>query len=407
MPPVKLADRARRIAPSATMAVDAKAKEMQRAGINVVSFGAGEPDFPTPPHVKEAASRAIGANFTKYTPVGGIPELREAIAQRLKEDDGLDYRPEQIVVGNGAKDICYSICQVLLQAGDEAIIPAPYWVSYAEQVALADARPVIVPTREESGFKISAAQLEAAITGRTRLVILNSPCNPTGAVYTAAELRALGEVLERHPEVMLLTDEIYKKIAYGEDGRAPSAAAVLAHLAEQVILVDGASKAYSMTGWRIGFAAGPSPLMAAMRSLQSHSTSGAASISQKAAVAAFAGDQGEVERMRGEFQRRRDTIVAALNAMPGVRCSVPGGAFYAFPNVQGALGRTYRGSRVDTSLDLATYLLEEAHVALAQGEAFGAPGYLRLSYATSLEQINEGMRRMADALAAQQVGAPA
>ena len=405
---MKLADRARRIAPSATMAVDARAKEMQRAGFNVLSFGAGEPDFPTPSHVKEAANRAISANFTKYTPVGGIPELREAIAQRLKVDDGrLDYRPEQIVVGNGAKDICYSICQVLLQAGDEAIIPAPYWVSYAEQVALADARPVIVPTREESGFKISAAQLDAAITGQTRLVILNSPCNPTGAVYTAAELRALGEVLERHPEVMLLTDEIYKKIAYGEDGRAPSAAAVLAHLAEQVILVDGASKAYAMTGWRIGFAAGPAPLMAAMRNLQSHSTSGAASISQKAAVAAFAGDQGEVERMRREFQRRRDTIVAALDALPGFRCSVPGGAFYAFPNVQGALGRTYRGSRVETSLDLATYLLEEAHVALTQGEAFGAPGYLRLSYATSLEHIDEGMRRMADALATQQVGAPA
>ena len=405
---MKLADRARRIAPSATMAVDAKAKEMQRAGINVVSFGAGEPDFPTPPHVKEAASRAISANFTKYTPVGGIPELREAIAQRLKVDDGrLDYRPEQIVVGNGAKDICYSICQVLLQAGDEAIIPAPYWVSYAEQVALADAMPVIVPTTEESGFKISAAALEAAITRRVRLVILNSPCNPTGAVYTTAELRALGEVLERHPEVMLLTDEIYKKIAYGDDGRAASAAAVLTHLAEQVILVDGASKAYAMTGWRIGFAAGPPPVIAAMRSLQSHSTSGAASISQKAAVAAFAGDQGEVERMRREFQRRRDTIVAALNAMPGFRCSVPGGAFYAFPNVQGALGRTYRGSRVDTSLDLATYLLEEAHVAVTHGEAFGAPGYLRLSYATSLEHIDEGMRRMADALAVQQVGAPA
>lgn len=397
---MKLADRAQRLAPSATMAVDAKAKEMQRAGVDVISLGAGEPDFPTPTHVKDAGSGAIAANFTKYTPVGGVLELRQAIVRRLREDDGPAYQPEQIIVGNGAKEICYSICQTLLQEGDEAIIPAPYWVSYSEQVALAGATTVLVHTTEESGFIMSGAQLEAALTERTRLIFLNSPCNPTGAVYSVAQLRALGEVLERRPDVMLLSDEIYKKIAYGEDGWAPSAAAALKHLADQVILVDGASKAYSMTGWRLGFAAGPRPLIAAMTKLQSHSTSGTASISQQAGIAAFSGDQDEVERMRREFQRRRDSIVTALNRMPGLRCLTPAGAFYAFPNVEGALGRTYRGHRVATSLDLVAYLLAEAHVAVVPGEAFGAPGYLRLSYATSLEKIEEGMRRMAEALAA-------
>ncbi len=404
---VKLSDRARRIAPSATMAVDAKAKEMQQSGVDVVSFGAGEPDFPTPAHVKEAGSAAIAANVTKYTPIGGIPELREAIATRLRADEGLDYRPEDIIVGNGAKEICYDLCQVLLQAGDEAVIPAPYWVSYSEQVLLADARPVIVPTTEESGFKVSPAQLEDAITDRTRLVFLNSPCNPTGTTYTADELAALGAVLARHPDVVLLSDEIYKKIAYTPEGRALSAAAVLRDLTDQVVLVDGASKAYAMTGWRVGFAAGPRVLIAAMHGLQSHSTSGTASISQKAAVAAFAGDQAPVESMRREFQRRRDAIVAALNAVPGFRCATPDGAFYAFPNVQGALGQSYDGRTIRTSLDLAAYLLESANVGLVPGEAFGAPGYLRLSYATSMERIDEGMRRLAAAITpvAEEVGA--
>ncbi len=398
---MKLSERARRIAPSATMAVDAKAKELQRAGVDVISFGAGEPDFPTPAPVKEAATQAIAANYTKYTPVAGYPELREAVARRLHEDEGLDYTADQVIIGNGAKEICYNICQVLLQGGDQAIIPAPYWVSYAEQVALADAEPVIVPTSEESGFRLSPADLEAAITPRTRLLILNSPCNPTGTVYSADELRALGEVLRRHPEVTLLSDEIYKKIAYGAERRAPSAAAVLSDLAEQIVLVDGASKAYSMTGWRIGFAAGPKALIGALANLQSHSTSGAASISQKAALEAFSGEQDEVERMRAEFQSRRDSIVRALNAMPGVECLVPGGAFYAFPNVSGALGRSYGRREVNTSLELVSYLLDDAHVAVVPGEAFGAPGYLRISYATSQALIDEGMRRMAAALAAQ------
>ncbi len=399
-PIVKLAERARRISPSATMAVDAKAKEMQRAGIDVISFGAGEPDFPSPDNVKEAAIQGVKANFTKYTPVGGIPELRAAVSARLKQDEGLSYAPDQIIVGNGAKEMCYGICQVLLQQGDEAIIPSPYWVSYSEQVLLADATPVLVPTNEESGFKLSPAQLESAITPRTRLLILNSPCNPTGTVYSADELRGLGEVLRRYPDVTLLTDEIYKKISYLDNEWAPSAASVLSDLADQIVLVDGASKAYSMTGWRIGFAAGPKGLISAMSGLQSHSTSGAASVSQKAAIEAFAGDQAEVERMRREFQKRRDSVVAALNSMPGVRCLTPEGAFYAFPNVQGALGRSYGSRRVDTSLDLVSYLLEEAHVAVVPGEAFGAPGYLRISYATSQETIDEGMRRMAAALAA-------
>ncbi len=401
---MKLADRARRIAPSATMAAAAKAKELQRAGVPVIAFDAGEPDFATPDLTKEMGMDAIAANFTKYTPVGGIPELREAIAARLHADEGLDYAPDAIVVGNGAKEICYDLCQTLLQEGDEAIIPAPYWVSYAEQVRLAGAEPIIAPTSEESGFKLDPAALEAAITPRTRLLFLNSPCNPTGAVYDEEELRALGAVLQRHPDVTLLTDEIYKKIAYGPSGRAPSAAAALRHLADQVVLVDGASKAYAMTGWRVGFAAGPRPLAKALRDLQSHSTSGTASISQKAAVAAFGGDQGPVEGMRREFERRRDAVVAGLNRLPGVRCATPDGAFYAFPNVRGALEQSYHGRRVETALDLVDYLLEEAHVSVVPGEAFGAPGYLRFSYATGMAQIEEGLRRMGAALSAQEVG---
>jgi len=398
---MRLTERARRIAPSATMAASARAKEMQQAGIDVILFDAGEPDFATPARVKGAGIAAIEANFTKYTPAGGTLDLRRAIAARLAADEGLEYAPEQILVGNGAKEICYNLCQVLLQAGDEAIIPAPYWVSYAEQVSLADATPVIVPTDEEAGFKLSPAQLDDAITPRTRLLFLNSPCNPTGATYTADELRALGEVLARHPEVTLLSDEIYKKIYYGEGPThgAPSAVGVLRHLTDQAVLVDGASKAYAMTGWRVGFAAGPRPIIAAMRNLQSHTTSGTASISQKAATEAFGGDQSEVERMRQEFQRRRDSIVAALNRVPGFRCATPQGAFYAYPNVREALGRDYRGRRVDTSLDLAAYLLEEARVSVVPGEAFGAHGYLRLSYATSMELIEAGLERIAAAMA--------
>ncbi len=399
---MKLADRARRIAPSATMAAAAKAKELQRAGVPVIAFDAGEPDFATPAEVKTAGIDAISANFTKYTPVGGIPELREAIAARLRADEGLDYAPDAIVVGNGAKEICYDLCQLLLQEGDEAIIPAPYWVSYVEQVRLAGAEAVIVDTTEESGFKLSPARLEEAITARTRLLFLNSPCNPTGVVYSEDELHGLGAVLERHPDVTLLTDEIYKKIAYGPTHRAPSAAAVLRDLSDQVVLVDGASKAYAMTGWRVGFAAGPRALIKAMRDLQSHSTSGTASISQKAAAVAFTMDQGEIERMRGEFERRRDAVVAGLNGIPGIHCAAPDGAFYAFPNVRGALGQSYRGRRVETALDLVDYLLEEAHISVVPGEAFGAPGYLRFSYATSMAQIEEGLRRMGAALAARE-----
>jgi aspartate aminotransferase len=380
------------------MAIDAKAKAMQRSGIDMVSFGAGEPDFPTPAHVKASGMAAIDANFTKYpSPVTGIPELRAAIAKRLQEDDGLHFAPEQIVVSPGAKETCYLICQVLLQEGDEAIIPAPYWVSYAEQVRLSDAQPVIVPTHEQDGFKLRPADLAAAITPRTRLLILNSPCNPTGAVYSPDELRALGEVLRRHPDVVVLSDEIYKKINYV--GGCASTAAVLPDLADRLVLVDGASKAYSMTGWRIGFAAGPQPLIKAMGELQSHSTSGAASISQRAAADAFGGDQSAVETMRAQFQHRRDFVVDALNKVPGFRCASPDGAFYAFPNVAGALGRTVAGQRIETSLDLANFLLDHAHVAVVPGEAFGAPGYLRLSYACSLDQIKEGTRRMREALA--------
>ncbi len=395
---MRLAARARRIAPSATMAAAARAKELQGQGVDIVLFDAGEPDFPTPSNVKDVGIAAIEHNVTKYSPVGGTLALRKAIATRLLEDENLDYAPEQILVGNGAKEVCYNVCQVLLESGDEALIPAPYWVSYAEEVRLADGAPIIVETDEGTGFKLTPALLEAAITPRTRLLFLNSPCNPTGTVYSEDEIKALGAVLAAHPGIVLLTDEIYKKVYYDSEGAAPSAAAVLRHLADQVILVDGASKAYAMTGWRVGFAAGPRDAIKAMRDLQSHSTSGTSSISQSAAVEAFGGDQTAVTKMRDEFRQRRDAIVVALNALSGVSCPTPSGAFYAYPNVKGALGRTYGDRRVETSLDLAAYLLDEAHVSVVPGEAFGTPGYLRLSYATSLPLIEEGMRRIAAAL---------
>ena len=360
------------IAPSATMAIDAKAKAMRRDGLPVISFGAGEPDFPTPAPIAQAGVDAIAAGHTKYTTVNGIPELREAISARLESDLGVTYSPEQIIVTNGAKDALYTAFQTLLQPGDEAIIPAPYWVSYEAQVLLAGAKPVIVETQESAGFKLQPAALQAKLTPRTRLLILNTPSNPTGAVYTAAELQALATVLH-NTEVGIVTDEIYQRISY--NGPSPSFVVAVPELRDRTILINGASKSYSMTGWRIGFAAG-----------------------QYAAVEAFGGPQAEVDAMVRTFKERRDVIVTLLNAIPGVRCAVPDGAFYAFPNVEGVLHRSYGDRRIETSLELAAYLLEQAYVATVPGEAFGAPGYLRLSYACGMPTIEEGLARMRTAL---------
>lgn len=383
------------IAPSATMAIDARQKAMKREGKAVISFGAGEPDFPTPDPIAQAGARAIEEGYTKYTAVTGIPELREAIAQRLRDDLSISYSPEQIVVTNGAKEALYNAFQALLNPGDEVIIPAPYWVSYEAQVLLAAGKPVIVPTAEENNFKLGPEALQAHLTPRTRLLVLNTPCNPTGAVYTVEELRALSAVL-RDTGAGVITDEIYQRISY--NGPSPSFVAAVPDFMDRTILINGASKAYSMTGWRIGFAAGPLEAIKAMSSVQSHSTSNAASISQYAALEAFRGPQQAVDRMAEAFRERRDVIVSLLNEIPGVRCATPDGAFYVFPNVTGVLGKRLGGKQIASSLDLATHLLESALVATVPGEAFGTPGYLRLSYACGMSTIREGIARLKAAL---------
>lgn len=384
------------IAPSATMAIDARQRAMRRDGLPVLSFGAGEPDFATPDAVAAAGVTAIKGGHTKYTAVNGIPELRGAVAGRMRDDLNLHYSPEQIVITSGAKEALYNAFQALLAPGDEVLVPSPYWVSYEAQILLAGGTPVIIQTREGEGFKLQAESLRRALTPRTRLLVLNTPSNPTGAVYRAEELRALGDEL-KGTQVGVISDEIYQRISY--NGPAPSFAAAAPDMFDRTVLVNGASKAYSMTGWRIGYAAGPHEVIQAMGKIQSHSTSNATTISQYAALEAFHGPQDAVDAMVAAFKERRDIIVALLNEVPGFSCSLPDGAFYAFPNVQGALGRSIKGVPISSSLDLATFLLEKAYVATVPGEAFGMPGYLRLSYACSMETIHEGVARIAAALA--------
>ena len=390
---MRLADRARNISPSPTLAIDAKAKEMKARGLKVINFGAGEPDFDTPEHIKEAAIAAIRSGKTKYTPVAGTCELKEAICRKFKADNGLAYEPEQIVVSAGAKHSLYNTMQVLLQAGDEVILPSPYWVSYLEQIKLAGAAAGIVETREENGFKLTPDELAAAITPRTRLLILNSPGNPTGAVYTRAELAALGEVVLKHG-LMVISDEIYEKLIYDGLGHV-SIASLSPALRERTVVINGLSKAYAMTGWRIGYAAAARPVAKAMADLQSHSTSNPTSIAQEAGVAALDGDQGPVVVMVAEFVRRRNYMLERLLAIPGVSCARPGGAFYLFPNVKRYFGRFYKGKLIGNATDLAAVLLEEAQVAVVPGVAFGNDEYFRLSYACSMESIREGLDRIA------------
>ena len=383
------------LAPSATMAIDAKQRAMRREGLPVISFGAGEPDFPTPEPIARAGVAAIEAGYTKYTAVNGIPELREAIAGRLLADNGVTYSPDQIVVTSGAKEALFNAFQALVDPGDEVIIPAPYWVSYEAQVQLAGGIPVIIATREEDNFKLQPADLRERLTSRTRLLVLNTPSNPTGSVYSTEELRALGDVLEA-TSVGVISDEIYQRISYS--GPSPCFVAAVPSFAGRTVLINGASKSYSMTGWRIGFAAGPAPVVKAMAGIQSHSTSNATSVAQYAAVEAFQGPQDAVDQMARAFKERRDVIVGLLNAIPGVYCALPEGAFYAFPNVQGVLGRNMGGQMINSSLDLANYLLEKAYVATVPGEAFGTPGYLRLSYACGMDAISAGLTRIKETL---------
>jgi aspartate aminotransferase len=386
---IDLSQRVSRIKPSPTLAVTAKAAELKAQGIDVMSLGAGEPDFDTPAHIKEAAHKAIRDGFTKYTAVGGIPSLKKAIADKMKRDNALDYKPNQIVVSTGGKQACYNLCQALLNDGDESIIPAPYWVSYPDMVLLAGGTPVFIPTTAATRFKITPAQLDNAITKKTRLFWINSPSNPSGMAYTHAELKALGEVLRKHPQVVIATDDMYEKILW-----APEPFANLINLCpdlyERTVVIHAASKTYSMTGWRLGWGCGPAKLIAAMTDIQSQSTSNPNSIAQVAVEAALNGDQACVTEMVKAFKGRHDRLVAGLNGIPGVKCEPGDGTFYAFPNVEGLMKKL--GCKDD--LELSDVLLQKARVAVVPGSAFGTPGYLRLSFATSDKVLAESVARI-------------
>ncbi|MBN1363806.1 MAG: pyridoxal phosphate-dependent aminotransferase [Syntrophaceae bacterium] len=393
---MRLSSRVMKISPSETLAITAKVNALRAQGRNVIGFGAGEPDFDTPVNIKRAAIKAIEAGFTKYTPVGGTDDLKDAVIVKLKRDNNLEYERSQIVVSCGAKHTLYNLAQVLLNPGDEVIIPAPYWVSYPDIVTLAEGQPVFVNTREDDGFKMSPQQLKKAITNRTRAVIINSPSNPTGAAYSPDELRSLAKVLI-DKDILIISDDIYEKIFYAEFPFVNMATCV-PELKDRVIVVNGVSKTYAMTGWRIGYAAGPEEIIAAISKLQSQNTSNPTSISQKAAVEALSCDQCMVDKMVSEFQKRRDYIVAALNDISGVRCFSPEGAFYVFPNVSGIYGRSSKGKKISGSPEFIDYLLDEANVAAVPGAAFGNDNHIRLSYATSLENIEEGIKRIKEAV---------
>ena len=395
---MKLADRVNKIQPSPTLSIDAKAKALKAQGIDIVGFGAGEPDFDTPDNIKSAGKKAIDAGFTKYMPVGGADDLKDAIIAKMKRDSGLEYTRDEISVACGAKHTLYNISQALIQEGDEVIIPGPYWVSYPDQIVLAGGTPVFIMTDESTGFKVTPAQLEQAITPKTRYLILNSPCNPTGSTYLKDELIALGQVLLKHPHVMVVADDIYEKLIY--DGLTfYNIAQLVPELKPRTIVVNGVSKAYSMTGWRIGWACGPKEIMGAMTKMQSQSTSNATSIAQKASVEALNGPQDAVPAMVAEFEKRRTYIVDRLNAIPEVTCFRSNGAFYAFPNFSGVYGKTTpNGKKISNSTEFAAYLLEDANVALVPGVAFGDDRYARLSYAISLETIKKGIDRIEEAI---------
>jgi len=389
---MRLAVRAENISPSPTLSIDAQAKKMIAAGENVINFGAGEPDFDTPDHIKQAAVAALERGVTKYTPVGGIVELKQAILKKFEEDNGLVYKAEQIVVSCGAKHSLYNVIQTICESEDEVILPAPFWVTYLEQIKLAQGRPVIVPTRAENGFKLTVDELKAALGPRARLIILNSPGNPTGAVYTREELLALGEVL-LNKNITIVSDEIYEKLIY-DNRRHVSIASLAPELKDLTIVVNGVSKAYAMTGWRIGYAAAPVPVAKAMMDLQSHSTSNPTSIAQAASIAALNGTQAPLKGMVAEFERRRDCMLERLLGIAGVSCPRPGGAFYLFPSIEKFIGRYYKQEGISNAGDLARILLEEAKVAVVPGVAFGDDTCIRLSYATRMEDITEGLNRI-------------
>lgn len=392
----QISNRVQAVAPSQTLAMSQKSQELKAQGVDVINLSVGEPDFNTPAHIKEAAIKAIDDNFTFYTPVPGYMSLRKAISAKLKNENGVDFAPEQIIVSGGAKQSLCNVVLAVINPGDEVVIPTPAWVSYVEMVNLAEGKSVIVPASIEQDFKVTPEQLEAAITPRTRMVMFNSPSNPTGSVYTRDELQALVNVLAKYPDVLVLSDEIYEHINF--TGSFTSLAS-FPEIADRVCVVNGVSKAYAMTGWRIGFLAAPLWLARATSKLQSQYTSGASSIAQKAAEAAYTGPQECVEDMRKAFERRRDLVVGLAKAIPGLKVNEPQGAFYLFPEVSSYFGKKYGDTVINNDSDLAMYLLEVGHVATVAGSAFCAPGYIRLSYATADEVIVEAMERIKTALA--------
>jgi aspartate aminotransferase len=389
-----IASRIDRIKPSPSSMAGQRARELRASGRDIVGLSSGEPDFDTPPNVCEAVVRAMAASKTKYTDVGGTPELKAAICEKFKRDNELDYRSEEIIVGTGGKQIIFNALMCTVEAGDEVIVPTPYWVSYPDIVLLADGKPVLVPCAPENGFKLQAADLERAITPKTRWLILNAPNNPSGATYSHAELKALAEVLLRHSHVWIMTDDIYEHIVY--DGRKFSTIAqVEPALKERTLTINGVSKAYAMTGWRIGYGAAPLVLVKAMVKLQSQSTSNASSISQAGALEALSGPQEFIAERTGVFQQRRDILVNELNRIPGINCHLPEGAFYAFPSCAGVMGKTTPDGKVlGKDEDFVLYLLEAQNLAVLQGDAYGVSPFFRISFAASIPKLQEGLRRM-------------
>ena len=392
----KLAERTQGIKPSVTLVIAAKAGKLRAEGVDVANFSAGEPDFDTPERIKAAAVDALRKGMTKYTDVKGLEPLREAITQKYQREYGLTYRKEDVLVSCGAKHSLYNILQAVLDPGDEVLIPAPYWVSYSDMALLAGGVSKTIPTSEATSFRIRPEQLEGALTPRTRVFILNSPCNPTGASYNRDELLAISRILEKH-DCLILADDIYEKIVY-DNFQFHNIVALNSRLRERTIIVNGVSKTYAMTGWRIGYALGPGDIIAPAAKIQSQSTSNPTSIAQAAALEALCGPQDEVAIMVREFEKRRDLIVERLNSISGFRCLKPQGAFYVFPNVSGLLGKTANGKKLDSPCDVADYLLEEAKVAVVPGEDFGSKEHIRFSYATSLEDIEKGCRRIQEAV---------
>ena len=397
---MELSKRVQAIKPSPTLAVTARAAKLRAEGKDIIGLGAGEPDFDTPQHIKDAAIAAINKGFTKYTAVGGTPSLKQAVIAKFKRDNGLEYSANQILVSCGGKQSFFNLSLAVINPGDEVIIPAPYWVSYPDIVIIAEGKPVIVQAGIEQGFKMTPAQLAAAITPKTKMVVINSPSNPSGAVYNLAELKALGVVLRQHPNILIATDDMYEHIAL-RDEKFVNILNACPDLYPRTMVLNGVSKSYSMTGWRIGYAGGPEHIITAMENVQSQSTSNPTSISQVAAEAALNGDQGCIAPMLKAFRERHIFVVDALNQIPGVHCLTSGGAFYAFPDVRPAIAKLHQRGTIKAATDVALseYLLEQAGVAVVPGSAFGSEGYIRLSFATSMENLQNAISRIAKAFA--------